>query len=298
MITGNTAASGGGIHCSYVDAVITSNTITGNGLPGDDARNGGGIHCVNSVVTIAGNTISANSAGSVGGGVFCFGCTETITQNTISGNSAAIGGGIAASGTITNNTIANNVASSSGGGISNSISGTATITGNTIIGNSGIHLRRRNRVPRRHGHEQYHQRQCGLIRGGVYCINISPTTLSNNRITGNTATTTNGDAYGGEYTGGSRIDNNVIAGNTATLGGGIYGGDRIDNNMIAGNTASSFGGGIYSWSGKVVGNTIVGNIAQMAREELRYWACPWSPIRSLLSTPLAFSGRILQVRLH
>jgi parallel beta-helix repeat protein len=62
------------------------------------------------------------------------------------------------------------------------------------------------------------------------------------------------------------ITNNKITGNTASLGGGIYGLDSfltIISNTITGNTASSYGGGIYGYyvGATVINNVISGNMA-------------------------------------
>ena len=95
---------------------------------------------------------------------------------------------------------------------------------------------------------------------GIYCKSASPT-ITNNTITGNTAS-----SYGGGiccYSSSSpTIANNAITGNMASYGGGIYCYDSssptIINNTIAGNTAS-YGGGIYCYpsSSPMITNTII-----------------------------------------
>jgi len=108
---------------------------------------------------------------------------------------------------------------------------------------------------------------CG---GGIYCSGSS-VTISNNIITSNTATGFNIGYGGGIYCTNSSlatITNNTITGNTATVGygGGIYcysSSNTITNNTITGNTAGT-GGGIdceYSSSPAISNNTITGNNA-------------------------------------
>ncbi|MCX6344450.1 MAG: right-handed parallel beta-helix repeat-containing protein [Armatimonadetes bacterium] len=114
--------------------------------------------------------------------------------------------------------------------------------------------------------------------GGIYCYYSSPV-ISNNTITGNSAS---GSLYvygGGIYcSGGSpTILNNTIVGNTAitsngySYGGGIScssGSPMISNNVISGNTASSgngysYGGGAQCTNGSpmISNNVISGNTA-------------------------------------
>ncbi|MSM40744.1 MAG: hypothetical protein GJT30_14100 [Geobacter sp.] len=100
--------------------------------------------------------------------------------------------------------------------------------------------------------------------GGIYMSSASPT-ISNNRITANTAS----DGGGIYVTNGAPlIRNNVITSNNSGYGGGgisLYGaaGAQLIDNTISGNNASNgSGGGIYSnGSGKFVirGNRILDN---------------------------------------
>ena len=98
--------------------------------------------------------------------------------------------------------------------------------------------------------------------GGLYCQSAF-LTISNNTITGNTAS----DFGGGICTAtlfSPTITNNTVTGNTASsYGGGIYAGGSptISNNTIRGNIASQCGGGIccrYS-SPTISNNTITEN---------------------------------------
>ncbi|MFC1739142.1 NosD domain-containing protein [Planctomycetota bacterium] len=109
----------------------------------------------------------------------------------------------------------------------------------------------------------------GVYGGGLYDCDG---TITNNTITGNTASGLNVDAYGGGLYGcGGTISNNTISGNTASsnmssFGGGLYNcGGEISNNMISVNTALSghdaYGGGLYDCDGTISNNTISGNTA-------------------------------------
>jgi hypothetical protein len=104
------------------------------------------------------------------------------------------------------------------------------------------------------------------VGGGIYCTNSSPT-ITNNIITGNTAT------YGGgiqcwEYSS-PRVTNNVITRNSSSEGAGIwcynYCSATISNNIITENIAVWGGGGVkidLASSAEVVNNVIAENSAQ------------------------------------
>ncbi|MCX6376182.1 MAG: chitobiase/beta-hexosaminidase C-terminal domain-containing protein, partial [Armatimonadetes bacterium] len=104
--------------------------------------------------------------------------------------------------------------------------------------------------------------------GGVYCASSSPT-ISNNRITGNSALAGVG-AGGGIYglDSAPTVSGNTITGNRANWGGaGIYcrrGSPAIFDNVVTNNTASGDGGGIYCWTSSFIrinNNAFVGNQA-------------------------------------
>ncbi|HUT04613.1 MAG TPA: right-handed parallel beta-helix repeat-containing protein [bacterium] len=125
--------------------------------------------------------------------------------------------------------------------------------------------------------------------GGIYCSDSSPT-ISNNRITANTAisgggigcwggwptisgNTISGNSAdsnaGGIYCDHSSpmISNNTISKNTADWAGGIYCSESsptIACNAITANTAGGLGGAIHCWesSPTIENNTISGNRAQ------------------------------------
>ena len=105
--------------------------------------------------------------------------------------------------------------------------------------------------------------------GGIYCFRASPT-ISNNTITGNSATAIDASG-GGVYCSGGfpTIAHNTIMGNSSSSsGGGIscsYSSSLIAHNTITGNSAGSSGGGVYSIGGSpmIAGNRVAANSASV-----------------------------------
>ena len=98
--------------------------------------------------------------------------------------------------------------------------------------------------------------------GGIYCDHSSPT-ISNNTISGNSATLYGGGIWCSASS--LTINYNTISGNSAHDGGGIYChyyNPLISHNTISGNTAG-YGGGILCdhSSPTITNNTISGNSA-------------------------------------
>lgn len=149
-ISGNWAASGGGVHCNNASPTLTHCTISDNSADGFYGHCGGGLSCFDSSFpTLTNCTISGNSTNSDGGGIYCLdssptlmNCTisdndtfvegwrggglscvcsaPTLTNCLVSGNRANMGGGIHctdSSPTLTNCTISNNWAAYAGGGV-------------------------------------------------------------------------------------------------------------------------------------------------------------------------------------
>jgi len=103
--------------------------------------------------------------------------------------------------------------------------------------------------------------------GGVHCDNSSPT-LSDNKITNNTADSCGGGVY--SHAGTPILSNNVISANTAYNGGGIacrQSPALITGNLICKNAVNgpfAFGGGIYCWyfaNSTIENNALSGNTA-------------------------------------
>lgn len=100
---------------------------------------------------------------------------------------------------------------------------------------------------------------------GLYCSSSSPT-ISNNTISGNTASSYGGGIYLNDNSS-PTISNNTISGNETGQGGGIFcfsSSPTIRNNTINENKASSSGGGIYCWNNSsptISNNTVSRNTA-------------------------------------
>jgi hypothetical protein len=96
-------------------------------------------------------------------------------------------------------------------------------------------------------------------RGGGIAGNQTHATIENNVIAGNSAT-----SYGGglSYCHGTICNNVITANSSAYDGGGLHGCDgRIRNNTISANSAGHDGGGLYGCDGVIQNNGITGNTA-------------------------------------
>ncbi|HYA25562.1 MAG TPA: choice-of-anchor Q domain-containing protein, partial [Terriglobales bacterium] len=115
-ISGNSAASGGGIFsgcCSSLSTTVTTindSTVSGNSATGT----GGGMLIISGTATINNGTISGNSAAQ-GGGILNY-VPMTINNSTIGGNSAAIGGGIEQAADYGGSVIQNSIIANNSGG--------------------------------------------------------------------------------------------------------------------------------------------------------------------------------------
>ncbi len=169
IITGNTAANGGGLNNAgsgsvlYIDnCVISNNTSTGSGggmqnfststavisnstfsdNQGESSVGGGGAQ-LNGTVQITNSTFANNSATAGSGGAFqSNGSSLVMTNVTVSGNTSATNGGGIHRGTtnvnffIRNSIVAGNSGDAASPDITNSAGG-ITSEGNNIIGNVG-----------------------------------------------------------------------------------------------------------------------------------------------------------------
>ncbi|MCP4583178.1 MAG: DUF1565 domain-containing protein [candidate division Zixibacteria bacterium] len=112
------ASSGGGVSCSYSDAIISNNYIRDN----ISDNRGGGIYCGHCDPIVKDNVVADNSASTWGSGLCIFEANALIYNNVIKENGfsyAGWGGGIFCSASslpeINNNLIASNMAYCGGG---------------------------------------------------------------------------------------------------------------------------------------------------------------------------------------
>jgi hypothetical protein len=236
ITNGSTPEFGGGINFSARDLIISNCVISGNSAAyGGGAINGSATYGC-STLSISNSTISGNSAVS-GGGIITAGagfygqcgCGLTMTNSTMSGNIASSeGGGLCNHGgaTIVNSTISGNVATidetGGGGGISND--GGLTIVNSTISGNSAS------------------------LGGGIknfqshYIFGAGKSNITNSTISGNSAS-----EGGGIYsftpaspnTGFQRSRNSIIARNTSANGPDMKGDLTSEGFNLLGNNSGT-----------------------------------------------------------
>lgn len=146
VITGNTAANGGGMNnaASTGPAVNATLTIINCTFSGNTSSSSGAAlqNFSTSTVNIRNSTLSGNTSNGTGiAGAFQANGTVTITNSTISGNSApaGTGGGLYYNGTnliVTNSTIVNNSSLVGGGGFHRTATTLTANIRNTIIANN------------------------------------------------------------------------------------------------------------------------------------------------------------------
>ncbi|WP_143206552.1 right-handed parallel beta-helix repeat-containing protein [Singulisphaera sp. GP187] len=248
IIERNSAAEkGGGVFNVLAKTVnMTACTISGNGTASDG--DGGGFYS-EGTLNLQGCTISNNSANR-GAGAFSvaegeyIGGVLNLTDCTVSGNtSSASGGGLYSGGisvSLVNCTVSGNEARSGGGGGLLSSHGTATLTSSTFSGNTA-----------------------GQYGGGLYNYYCTAT-ITNCTVFKNSA----GPGYygGGLYNDGysATLVFCTFSQNSATYGGGVYnyhtGTVNLQNNIVAGNTASNQGSDagpdVYATVSSLGGNLI------------------------------------------
>lgn len=210
--SGNSATNGGGGIYNAGTGTVSMEVST---LSGNSAQLGGGTYNTGSgTLTVSGSTLSGNSASHSGGSIYNVGML-TVHSSRLSGNSALVdGGSIYNEGTLTvsNGTLSDNTATRSGGSIRNE--GILTVRASSLLSNTAQ-----------------------LAGGGIYhsdtgTLTVSNSTLSNNKVTGNTSD-----------------------------GGGIYssGPLTVTNSTLSGNESNDSGGGIYNNSVLTLRNTIIAN---------------------------------------
>jgi CSLREA domain-containing protein len=250
-VSGNTAQTGGGIFSAFGAVSITGSHIDTNTATTD---NGGGIAAFTGSLSLTGSTVSGNSAQSGGGINSQTKYGTTIDSSTIANNTAHDGGGLAVFGgfgadpsdrnavLVQDSTISGNQAPN-GAGIEigyDSGATPVTVKTSTISGNQG---------------------GSGSVGGGVLIAGPlrNPFDLVNSTVSGNSASDGGGVSlgYAGsgvallEQGGSIGFDNSTIAANTAaTSGGGIYLGQydagagaqsstaAINSTIVAGNEPS------------------------------------------------------------
>lgn len=127
MISGNTAACGGGVagQCAVTGCTVTTNTATqdGGGIFGSDF--------------VSGCTVSGNSAGRDGGGITAPGSTYTFGSIIARNTAGHAGGGICLDGTAISDTIVDNSAPQYGGVSSRQASSAAMLCDSIVALNAG-----------------------------------------------------------------------------------------------------------------------------------------------------------------
>jgi parallel beta-helix repeat protein len=238
---------------------ITS-TIEGLRITGGDATGmgggwmndgGGGVYIIHATAVFSNNVVENNSADD-GGGLFLQESTATLSGNSVGYNNVKYyGGGIflgRSPTTLIGNTIYSNTANnamSGGGGVYVHIS-TVTFSGNTVYSNTAE-----------------------SNGGGIVLNNSLNSTIVENSILSNTASSGNGGGLWMRYCDGSVLNSNEVLANNASnnRGGGLY----VDQShaTLVGNTVNSNaawdGGGLYlaGRSVTMTANTVLSNTALM-----------------------------------
>ncbi|MCL2207107.1 MAG: T9SS type A sorting domain-containing protein [Fibromonadales bacterium] len=237
--------NGGGVYI-YSNGIFNMN---GGEISGNTAATGGGvrINSATSVFTMQGGKISGNSGNSATGGVSVIG-TFTMNGGEISNNTAATtSGGVATSGTFTMNAggkISGNIAGTDGGGVRVS-GGTFTMNGGEISGNTASNWGGGVRIS---GAASAFTLQNGKIsdniagtRGGGVSISDGLFTMNGGEIVGNTAATDGGAIR--FATGTSNINGGLIFGVGATAASVVSGTHNLNKSEDTPNNAA-----IIAWN--------------------------------------------------
>lgn len=263
-ISGNTAASGGGlIAVTYGKVTMTDGKITGNTAK----NNGGGLFMsYTSELNVSGGEISKNKANG-GAGIYLYGANANLTGGKIVGNTAkADGGGIGGGGakpktelyrsaiTLKNVTIAENTTAANGGGLSvkqsdiNMESGTA-ITGNYAAKACGGMLVVTDSTVKITGGSVSYNTAADAACGGVYISSRSTLTMTGGTISYNSSKHNGGGVYLQQSTayfyGGSIVGNKSrenAGGGLNVAGSSAY----LCGTSIRDNYAKTNGGGVQA----------------------------------------------------
>ena len=242
---------------------LDSATVSGGvGLRPIGPFDGGGGGIYNRGATFVNNsTLSGNHSPVLrGGGINSWYARLEVRNSTIAGNSAGRGAGISVSGefqheypspevelTVVDSTVSGNTDADRGGGIyvwgAEAIIAGSTVRDNRLAGSTSGYI--------------------GASGGGI-AVSAALATITDSRITGNTA-----PHYGGGLAnyGHMTIMRSTVSGNSSGLGeGGVYalGFTYISGSTISGNSASKNGGGIYLLDNAVLRleeSVITGNTA-------------------------------------
>jgi hypothetical protein len=236
-----TTVDGGSL--SWVATLLNcdaSTRLQGFTLTNGKQQVGAGVYVLGGAPVITLNHITGNTAVSLrlaqGGGIALQNSQAIVSDNLISNNHSDWGAGVEIVGgspLITRNQITGNVAGEQGGGVDSyatSATSPVVITGNAIFANDSFY------------------------GGGLELGGVGEVILTNNLITGNTATGSGGiPSYGGGlevFYGNAQLANNTFAGNKADIGGGaaVAGLDveaqSLSNNIFYDNTGSVESGGL------------------------------------------------------
>ncbi|TKJ41149.1 hypothetical protein CEE37_05635 [candidate division LCP-89 bacterium B3_LCP] len=223
---GSDWGDGIGIYCKHSNAIILENLIADNIALTSFGNEGGGIYCMGGEILIKNNIISDNYS-SQGAGIYCkYSDNTRIIGNTIRSNEQGSGVFIEDSGVfLFGNLITENEGSEGGGIYLSSDPGCyGFINKNIISGNTAVQI------------------------GGIK-LDYFTGDVSKNIIYQNSANSTCGGMWIGQYSDGTICHENIIAFNHANgSSGGLHcfaWTPTISENIIIGNTASYTGGGIY-----------------------------------------------------
>jgi hypothetical protein len=195
--------------------------------------------------TIRNGTANTNPENGFGGGILCYQSCPNILHNRIVGNTADNGGAIAVKYAppilIQSNDIENNTGGSPGVYL---LSTNASLNGNTIVRNTAT---------------KYLQATAGAIYAQDGTVVISGNTIRANAASFDDR----GFGAGGVMVVGAEahglISGNTITANVGPVGGVIAAGTRIEGNVVAGNTGAASAGGLNVRGCSLANNTVVAN---------------------------------------